>query len=92
MYAHVSTENFINIKFKGFRGASRTEDECTIADLPCMIPYDWISVFLIMLKDENTYEPVVAHLKRMFICYIHEVAKNGYRNSIRSKEKSGSEG
>ncbi|CAI9288682.1 unnamed protein product [Lactuca saligna] len=61
--------------FKGFRGANRTADEFTLADLPCMYPYDWISLLLIMSKDEKTYEPIVAHLKRMLIRYIHESAK-----------------
>ncbi|CAI9270001.1 unnamed protein product [Lactuca saligna] len=75
VYAPVPTENFISIKFKGFRGTSRSEDEFTLADLPCMNLYDWISLFLILSKDEQKYEPIVAHLKRMLICYIHEIAK-----------------
>ena len=40
-----------------------------------MNPYDWISLFLILSKDEQKYELIVAHLKRMLICYIHEIAK-----------------
>ncbi|CAI9259279.1 unnamed protein product [Lactuca saligna] len=75
VYARIPTEDFINIRFKGFPGASRTKDEFNLVDSPCMIPYDWITLFLIVSKDEKTYEPIVSHLKRMLICYIHEPAK-----------------
>ena len=75
VYAPFPIENFINIKFKGFRRASLVEDDFTPADLPCMNPYDWISLFLILSKDEQKYEPIIAHLKRMLNCYIHEIGK-----------------
>lgn len=76
VYAPILTKHFVNVKFKGFRGASHVEDEFTLADLPCMNPYDWIFLFLIFFsKDEQEYEPIVDHLKRMLIFYIHEVAK-----------------
>ncbi|CAI9262087.1 unnamed protein product [Lactuca saligna] len=52
VYAPVPTEKFINVKFKGFQGASHIEDEFTLIDQPCMNPYDWISLFLILSKDE----------------------------------------
>ena len=42
-----------------------------------MNPYNWISLFLILSKDEQNYEPIIAHLKRMLICYIHDFAKMG---------------
>lgn len=75
VYAHFSVDGLINVKYKGFRGSSRTEFDFTLADLPCMNPNDWILMFLIFSKNEQTYEPIVAHLKRILICYIHEVAK-----------------
>lgn len=50
VYVPVPTENYINIKFKGFPGASRVEDEFTLADLPCINQYNWISLFLILSK------------------------------------------
>ncbi|CAI9299672.1 unnamed protein product [Lactuca saligna] len=53
VYASISTEILINIKFKGFKGANRTEMEFTLANLPCMNPYDWISLFLILSKYEQ---------------------------------------
>lgn len=36
----VQTENFLNIQFKGFRGANHVVHEFTLADLPFMNPYD----------------------------------------------------
>lgn len=75
IYAPFQADNFINVRFKGFRGSSRTEFEFTLADLQCINPNDWILLFLILSKDEQKYEPIVSHLKRMMICYIHEVEK-----------------
>ena len=75
VYAPFPTENFVNVKFKGYRRSSRSEVNFAFTDLPCMNPNDWISLFLILSKDEQKYEPMVAHLKRMLTCYIHEVAK-----------------
>ena len=68
-------EDFLNIQFEGFRGANHILDEFTLAELPFMNPYDWISLFHIVLKDEKKYEHIVAHLKRMIICYILKIAK-----------------
>lgn len=75
VYAMFPTEQFTNFKLKGFRGASRIVEDFTLVDLPCMNPNDWISLFPILSKDEVKYEPIVSHLKRMIVCYIHEVAK-----------------
>lgn len=47
-YAPIPTEHFTNIKFKGFRGASRIEEDITLSDLLCMNPSDWISLFMIL--------------------------------------------
>ncbi|CAI9286669.1 unnamed protein product [Lactuca saligna] len=52
VYTPIATENFINIKFKGFRGAIRSENEYTLVGLPCMNSYDWFSLFMILSKDE----------------------------------------
>lgn len=75
VYAPFPTEQFTNVKFKGFRGAACTEEDFTLADLPSMNRNDWISLFMILSKDQAKYEPIVSHLKRMLICNIHEVAK-----------------
>lgn len=50
-------------------------DEFTLTDLPCMNSYDWILLFNIVLMDEKKYEPIVVHLRRILICYMHEIAK-----------------
>ena len=68
-------EDFLNIRFMGFRGANKVLDEFTLADLPFMNPYDWIFLLNIVLKDEKKYEPIVTRLKMMIICYILEIAK-----------------
>lgn len=54
-YTPFPAEHFTNIKFKGFRGADRAEEDLTLADLPYMNPNDWISLFLILSKDEVKY-------------------------------------
>lgn len=68
------TEDFVNIKFSGFRGCDKVLNEFTLADLPFMNPFDQISLFNIVSKDEQKSEPIIVHLKRMIIYYIHEVA------------------
>ena len=40
-----------------------------------MNPFGWILVFLIVSKNKHTYEPIVAHLKMILICYINKIAK-----------------
>jgi len=42
-----------------------------------MNPFDWILMLnkLIQAKDAKTYEPIIAHLKRMIKCYILQVSK-----------------
>ncbi|CAI9264500.1 unnamed protein product [Lactuca saligna] len=88
VYAVFLAENFTNVSLKGFKGLSRTEVEFTLAYLPCMNPNDWISLFLILSKYEQKYEPMIAHLKRMLICYIHEVAKMDVEVAADLKKKT----
>lgn len=59
----------------GFRGDNHVVDESTLADLPCMNPYDRISLFNILMKYETKYHPIIVHLKMMLICYVLEIAK-----------------
>lgn len=59
----VSAEDFVKVKFKGFRGSKKVINEFSLADLPFMNPFDWISLFNIFYKDAHKYEPIVAHLK-----------------------------
>ncbi|CAI9296084.1 unnamed protein product [Lactuca saligna] len=41
----IQTEDFLNIQFKGFRGANHMLHEFTLADFPFMDPYDWLPLF-----------------------------------------------
>ncbi|CAI9278050.1 unnamed protein product [Lactuca saligna] len=75
VYSAMPIKDFMNIRLKGFVGVDRVLDEFTLADLPFMNPYHWISFFNIVVKDEKKYEPIIAHLRRMLICYILVIAK-----------------
>ncbi|CAI9289412.1 unnamed protein product [Lactuca saligna] len=83
----VQIENFLNIQLKGFKGANQIMDEFTLVDFPFMNPYDWISLFFIVMKDEQKYEPIVAYLKRMIIGYIHEIVKMDVEIALVLKKK-----
>ncbi|CAI9281048.1 unnamed protein product [Lactuca saligna] len=71
----IKMESFINAKFKVVRGAKISFYEFTLKDLLCLNPYDWISLFHLLLQDKQKFKPLVAHLKRMLISYIHGVMK-----------------
>ncbi|CAI9288314.1 unnamed protein product [Lactuca saligna] len=47
----------------------------TLADMRCLNSYDWIMLYNFLLRDEQKYEPIVAHLKQMLISYIEEFGK-----------------
>lgn len=40
-----------------------------------MNPYDWISLYYIVTKDEKKSKSIIPHLRRMIICYIHEISR-----------------
>ncbi|CAI9280746.1 unnamed protein product [Lactuca saligna] len=71
----IETESFLNARCKTARGDVSLVFEFTLADLSCLNPYDWISMLHLLLKDEQKYEPIMAHLKRMLVSYIHKVSK-----------------
>ncbi|CAI9281330.1 unnamed protein product [Lactuca saligna] len=71
----IKTESFPNVKFKVVRGSSSQVHEFTLADLPCLNPYEWIMLYNLLLRDGQKYEPFIAHLKQMLISYIQEVGK-----------------
>ncbi|CAI9287046.1 unnamed protein product [Lactuca saligna] len=71
----IQTEKFLNIQFKGFRGANHVLHEFTLADLPFMNPYDCLYLFYIVVKDVYKYEHIIEHLKQMIWCYILKTAK-----------------
>ena len=76
------TEDFPNIHFKGFWGSNHVLHEFSLADLPLMNPYDWISLFNIIAKDVKKYEPIFDHLKRMIKCYILEITKMDIKSAF----------
>ncbi|CAI9276534.1 unnamed protein product [Lactuca saligna] len=82
VYAPVPTENFINIKLKRFRGTSRVEDDSMLDGLLFMNPYDWISIFLILSKEEQKYEiakmdvEIAYVLKKKRILHLEEESKD----------------
>ncbi|CAI9290086.1 unnamed protein product [Lactuca saligna] len=82
------TEDFLNIQFKGFKEANQIMNESTLADFLFMNPYDWISLFLIVMKDEQKCEPVFANLKKDAYL-LHPVdCEDGCRDCFCSEEKA----
>lgn len=57
------------------RGVGNLVFEFSLANLPCLNLYDWISLFSLLSKDEQKYESVLAHLKRMLVYYIQDFGK-----------------
>ncbi|CAI9287907.1 unnamed protein product [Lactuca saligna] len=57
----VQRKDFLNVHLKGFQGANHVLHEFTLADLPFVNPYDWISLFYIVAKDVNKYDPICEH-------------------------------
>ncbi|CAI9282163.1 unnamed protein product [Lactuca saligna] len=75
VFRPVETESFINTRFKVARGATSFVFEFTLADFTYLNPFDWIYLLHLLLKYEQKFEPIVAHLKRMLVCYIQEIGK-----------------
>lgn len=75
LFGTVETDSFINARFKAVRGVGSSVFEFSLADLPCLNPYDWISLVNIFSKDEQKFEPILAHLRRMLVSYIQEIRK-----------------
>ncbi|KAI3791031.1 hypothetical protein L2E82_04572 [Cichorium intybus] len=66
---------FKNARFLARRGDKKEPDEFSMADLPFMNPFDWISMFTLLKKKPDKHEPLIKHLKRMIASYIYEVSK-----------------
>ncbi|CAI9288599.1 unnamed protein product [Lactuca saligna] len=69
----IETDSFPNAKFKVVRGSANQVHEFTLADLPCLNLYDWIMLYNLLLREEQKYKSVIAHLKLMIVSYIQEV-------------------
>nr|KAJ0191135.1 hypothetical protein LSAT_V11C800454070 [Lactuca sativa] len=70
-----STGKFINVKFRVTRGIEGAVYHFTLADLPNLNPHDWILLINILLSNPLEYQPIIDQVKRMLVCYIHEVVK-----------------
>jgi len=51
VHAPVATDYFVNVGFTGIRGSDKKPSEFSLADLPTMKPFDWISIFRILSKE-----------------------------------------
>ncbi|CAI9303163.1 unnamed protein product [Lactuca saligna] len=74
------TQTFMTIFQNSFeKNTSKVNEsiihEFTLADLPCLNPYDYIVLLHFLLWEEKKYELIVEHIKRMLGSYIYEVAK-----------------
>ncbi|CAI9271213.1 unnamed protein product [Lactuca saligna] len=67
----------VDAHLKDARGAMSSMHKFTLTDLPYLNPFDWISLLLLLLKDQHKFEPIISHPKRMLVCYIQEVGKIG---------------
>ncbi|CAH1416085.1 unnamed protein product [Lactuca virosa] len=54
---------------------SHEVDEFSLADLPLMNPFDWISILNIISNEPAMYEPICSHMKRLIKAYIVEISK-----------------
>nr|KAJ0224063.1 hypothetical protein LSAT_V11C200061910 [Lactuca sativa] len=70
-----SAGKFINFKFKVTRGTEGSVHNITFADLPNLNPHDWILLNNIHLSNPQEYQPIIDHVKRILVYYIHEAAK-----------------
>lgn len=66
---------FTNVGLKVYRGHSQTLHELSLTDIPFLNPYDWISLFNIIVKDTVNYDPNFQFSWRMIRAYIIEIAK-----------------
>lgn len=71
----IETDSFPNAKFKVVRGSTSQVYKFTLANLPCLNPYDWIILYNMMLKEKEKYESVMSHLEIMLQSYIQEVGE-----------------
>ncbi|CAI9275224.1 unnamed protein product [Lactuca saligna] len=61
--------------------------EFALTDLPCLKPFHWISLYHILLKNEQKFGLIMAHIKRMLISYIQDVGKMDMEIAIVLRKK-----
>ncbi|KAI3510617.1 hypothetical protein L1887_17749 [Cichorium endivia] len=64
---------FRNAKFFARRGSDEEKDEFTLADLPFMNPFDWVSLFNILSRRED-HAILHEHVKKLLMGYILEIS------------------
>ncbi|CAI9262500.1 unnamed protein product [Lactuca saligna] len=69
----IDANRFPNAKFNVARGSTSQVHVFTLADLPCINPYEWIILYKLLLRETQKYEAVIHYLKLMIILYIQEV-------------------
>ena len=69
----IETDSFPNAKFNVARGSASQCFEFTLADLPCLNPNDWFTLYNMLLKNKEKYEPVMSRHKLMIQSYIQEI-------------------
>ncbi|KAI3510635.1 hypothetical protein L1887_17767 [Cichorium endivia] len=67
------TSPFRNPRFFARRGSDEEKDEFTLADLPFMNPFDWVSLFNILTRREE-HTILHEHIKKLLMGYILEVS------------------
>lgn len=69
VFSPIETESFLNARFKVSCGAVSSTQKFTLVDLPCLNLFNWISLLLLLMKDQQKYELIITHLKRMSFGY-----------------------
>ncbi|CAI9276573.1 unnamed protein product [Lactuca saligna] len=71
----IVTGGFVKAKSKVTRGSENVLHEFTYVDMSNRNPHNWIMLVKFLMLEEQKYEPILAHIKRMLVLYICEVAK-----------------
>lgn len=66
---------FLNLHFKIGFSNKHEADELTLADIPLMNPFHWISVTNIVSREPFKYQPIFSNMKRLIKTYIIEIEK-----------------
>lgn len=83
----IEIDSFPIARFKVARDSTSQVYEFTLTDLPLLNPYDWIMLCNMLLRDEQEYEPIVAHLKQMLISYIQDIGKMDVKIAVVLQKK-----
>lgn len=71
----MKVDEFSKFKFTILRGENKDIYVVSLADLPIMIPHDWIVLYGILKKHESKFRLHLFHVTRMIINYCMEGSK-----------------